>query len=83
MILKCHKHFTSRLKRKWEAHQDLTQAESRWVKGLGKCRGKVRPTLTLRPRREHRSGESRLCGSGQNVLEEMTQLASGDLKVRT
>lgn len=39
--------------------------------------------MTLRPRREHRSGESRLCGSGQNVLEEMTQLVSGDLKVRT
>lgn len=38
--------------------------------------------MSLRPRKEHRAGEPRLCGAGQDVLQEMTQLVSGDVEVR-
>lgn len=65
-----------------EAHWAPTQTTSRWAKGLGEFRGKVRPILSLRPRKEHRAGEPRLCGAGQDVLQEMTQLVFGDIKVR-
>lgn len=60
--------FYSRFKLKWEAHWDLTQTMSRWAKGLGEFQGKVRSILSLRPRREHRAGEPRLCSAGQDVL---------------